>query len=111
MKKLLECTNHDKFSRSTTLPLAFSDADCGLFNAAYDHALIWWATEHSDDFHIIKEKPGDEYILLGGTGQNQVMVDPSGHLSGPSLAIDPFGFPILTDDLRARLIAEMEGAA
>lgn len=84
------------------------EANAALLAAAWDHALIWWATEYSDNFDIIKEKGGEVFYDLASKG---VSMDPAGHFAGPSLAIDSFGYPNLTDDLRARLIAEMEAAS
>ena len=104
MNKLLECTRHDKFSRPTTLTPTFSDADCELFNAAYDHALIWWAEHHSVNWKFWLSVGGNWWIENFAKGDTW-------RRFGSYLEADPFGFPILTDYLRAPLIAAMEGGA
>ncbi len=75
--------------------LGYSEADATLLAAAFDHALIWWAIKYeAAEFH---EDISGTYEVVIGTPAIAYSCD-----------LDPFGFPILTDDLRARLIAEME---
>jgi len=81
--------------------------NAALIAAAFDHALIWWADEYSSWWDIIKEKGGDKFY---DCSSGLVSTDPEGHLAGPSFALDPFGFPVLTNDLRQRLISEMKAA-
>ena len=67
-----------------------------LLAAAFDHALIGWALIHK---HLLFfEKGGKPFFFF------------SGDFDTLPVDIGPFGFPILTDDLRARLITEMEAA-
>ena len=113
MNMLLECTRHDKFSRSTTLPPAFSHADGELFNAAYDHALIGWALCQYDTWEAIiihettsEKLPWNPCIMI-----HRATYTKESDKYHEYHAINQFGLPVLTDDLRARLIAEMEGAA
>ncbi len=68
-----------------TDPHTESRANAHLIAAAFDHALIGWA------------------VFQGGWKSADCIL-------WDGLKTDPFGFPILTNNLRARLIAEMERA-
>ena len=74
------------------------EATAALIAAAFDHALIWWAEKHC----------GWHFECF--SGEARIWEDVLKRVFPDTLPLDPFGFPILTDDLRARLIAEMEGA-
>ena len=80
-------------------------ANAALIAAAYDHALVWWASYLSPQFAVVRVD-GDD----GTFWDISEFVRGCWHDLETRLPSDPFGFPILTDDLRARLIAEMEGA-
>ena len=81
-------------------PLEEAKANGLLLTAAWDHALIWWAGDHGWTF----DKNGD------GTWFVDCFLGDQPYCAFDDMPSDPFGFPILTDDLRTRLIAEMEGA-
>ena len=74
-------------------------SNAALIAAAFDHALIGWAlTWLRGDMWFAADRNEMGFIPEAETGEIFW------------LPADPFGFPTLTDDLRARLIAEMEGA-
>ena len=80
-------------------PHTESRANAALLAAAFDHALIGWAlTWLRGDMWFAADRKEMGFIPEAETGE--ILWLPA----------DPFGFPTLTDDLRARLIAEMEGA-
>ena len=77
-------------------------ANAALIAAAFDHALIGWA---------LAWLRGDMWHTFNSAALGEMGFQPNGHSNEIFwLPADPFGFPILTDDLRARLIAEMEAA-
>ena len=88
----------EAFWRVDQLTFTPVEANAALIAAAFDHALIGWALIHAD--------------LEWGWAREGVM---DWHLGGKHYPLppylDPFGYPILTDELRALLIAAMEGAA
>ena len=78
-------------------PLEQAKANGALIAAAYDHALIGWALIHADlEWGWAREGVMDWHL-----GEKHYPLPPY---------LDPFGFPILTVELRARLMAEMEAA-
>ena len=80
-------------------PLEQAKANGLLLAAAFDHALIGWAM--ASEAALVQWRDGSVLIWI-----DAVRSSAPDHLC----EIDPFGFPTLTDDLRARLIAEMEAA-
>ncbi len=119
MNKLLECTRgpwticpKDDWRIRSALPdkgitvaecwARDCEANAALIAAAYDHALIGWALL-SCHWEFRTQSPAGG--LLDVTTYDDVRL----HIVYIA-EYDPFGFPILTDDLRARLIAAMEGA-
>ncbi len=120
MNKLLECTrgpwdaDHVHGCKNIRggryggrYPIACTDglhndeedtANAALIAAAFDHALCWWG-EKSSNWTFRR--------VLGGVAcyPPDLFMPNVDHITLPA---DPFGFPILTDDLRDRLIAAME---
>ena len=80
-------------------PLEEAKANGLLLTAAWDHALIGWdLTWLRGDMWFAADR--NEMGFITNAETSEIFWLPA----------DPFGFPILTDDLRARLIAEMEAA-
>ncbi len=71
---------------------------------ARDHALVWWCQHNGGTVKVITSVRNGQEYSFGRVGLTGTGVVTNG------LLIDPFGFPQLTDDLRARLIAEMEAS-
>ena len=79
---------------------------------AYDHALIGWAMIHADpeSVYISKKQTDGKTVWWSCAIFNGSSADDC----WDNFAIadfDPFGFPILTDPLRARLIAAKKAAS